>query len=63
VAPENFDRLFDAFYSTKSHGLGLGLSIRRSIIQKHGGRRWAPANKGPGTTLQLVLPATSKPQS
>ena len=57
VAPENLDRLFDAFYSTKSDGLGLGLSISRSIIQRHGGRLWATANEGPGTTLQFVLPA------
>ena len=57
VAPENLDRLFDAFYSTKSDGLGLGLSISRSIIQRLGGRLWATANEGPGTTLQFVLPA------
>ena len=57
VAPENLDRLFDAFYSTKSDGLGLGLSISRSIIQRHGGRLWATLNEGPGTTLQFVLPA------
>jgi PAS domain S-box-containing protein len=57
VAPENLDRLFDAFYSTKSDGLGLGLSISRSIIQRHGGRLWATVNEGPGTTLQFVLPA------
>jgi PAS domain S-box-containing protein len=57
VAPENLDRLFDAFYSTKSDGLGLGLSISRSIIQRHGGRLWATANEVPGTTFQFVLPA------
>ena len=57
VAPENLDRLFDAFYSTKSDGLGLGLSISRSIIQRHGGRLWATANEVPGTTVQFVLPA------
>jgi PAS domain S-box-containing protein len=57
VAPENLDRLFDAFYSTKSDGLGLGLSISRSIIQRHGGRLWATVNEGPGTTLQFMLPA------
>jgi signal transduction histidine kinase len=57
VAPENLDRLFDAFYSTKSDGLGLGLSISRSIIQRHGGRLWATVNEGPGTTLQFLLPA------
>jgi PAS domain S-box-containing protein len=57
VAPENLDRLFDAFYSTKSDGLGLGLSISRSIIQRHGGRLWATANEVPGPTFQFVLPA------
>ena len=59
VTPETRDRLFDAFYTTKAHGLGMGLSISRNIIERHGGRLWATANPGPGATFQFVLPASS----
>jgi signal transduction histidine kinase len=51
------DKLFQAFYTTKPHGLGLGLAICRSIIQAHGGRLWAEANNGPGATFAFRLPA------
>jgi PAS domain S-box-containing protein len=51
------DRLFDAFYTTKPGGLGMGLSICRSIIDAHGGRLWASANAPQGAILQFVLPA------
>jgi C4-dicarboxylate-specific signal transduction histidine kinase len=61
VAAEHMERLFDAFFTTKGHGLGVGLSISRSIVQGHGGRLWATANEGPGTTFQFVLPASSQP--
>ena len=60
IAPESLDRLFDAFYTTKAQGLGMGLSISRSIIQGHGGRLWATANAGPGATLQFAIPAGNK---
>jgi PAS domain S-box-containing protein len=57
IAPQSLDRLFDAFYTTKPHGLGLGLAISRRIIEAHGGRLWATPNTGPGVTFQLTLPA------
>ena len=63
VAPENLGRLFEAFYTTKPDGLGMGLSISRSLVQAHGGRLWATRNPGPGTTFQFVLPAGNKPAS
>jgi PAS domain S-box-containing protein len=57
IDPQSLDRLFDAFYTTKPHGLGLGLAISRRIIEAHGGRLWATPNTGPGVTFQFTLPA------
>jgi C4-dicarboxylate-specific signal transduction histidine kinase len=54
--PANPERVFDAFYTTKPGGLGMGLSICRSIIEAHGGRLWASANMPRGATLQFTLP-------
>src|ERR1700674_4656862 len=56
IPAENADRLFNAFFTTKSGGMGMGLSICRSIIEAHGGRVSASANEGAGATFQFVLP-------
>ena len=54
--PESVARLFDAFYTTKPGGMGMGLSICRSIVEAHGGRIWASRTAAPGTVLQFMLP-------
>ena len=54
--PEAADRLFQAFYTTKNDGMGIGLSISRSIIEAHQGRLWATVNNGPGVTFSFSIP-------
>ena len=56
IDPENVDRLFDAFFTTKPNGMGMGLSVCRSIIQSHGGRIWASRNVGAGAAFHFTLP-------
>jgi PAS domain S-box-containing protein len=58
--PSHLERVFDAFYTTKSDGLGMGLSICRSIIDAHGGRLWAEANEPRGALFQFTLPAVQE---
>jgi C4-dicarboxylate-specific signal transduction histidine kinase len=56
LGPEHSSRMFEAFYTTKVEGIGMGLTISRSIIEAHGGRLWAVANDGPGSTFYFTLP-------
>src|SRR5262249_6814886 len=60
LAPQHLDRLFEAFYTTKPQGLGLGLAIRRRVIEWHRGRLWATANEGKGATFQFTVPLGSE---
>jgi PAS domain S-box-containing protein len=57
LPPENIDKMFDAFFTTKAQGTGLGLAITRSIIESHGGRIWAAPNSGRGATFYFTLPS------
>ena len=58
--PDEQERLFEPFYSTKAEGMGLGLWITRTIVAGHGGRLWAEPNAGHGATFHLALPVNRK---
>ncbi len=57
---QNMDKIFDSFYTTKSGGMGIGLALSRSIIDRHQGRLWAEPNDGPGATFAFTIPSRSK---
>jgi signal transduction histidine kinase len=63
ISDDNADRLFSAFFTTKSGGMGMGLSICHSIIEAHGGRLWATANVPHGATFQFTLPVNADIES
>jgi signal transduction histidine kinase len=59
LPPQQADKIFNAFFTTKTHGTGMGLRISQSIIESHGGRLWAADNSPHGTTFQFTLPVTA----
>jgi signal transduction histidine kinase len=63
ICAESADRMFDAFFTTKSSGMGMGLSICRSIIEAHGGRLWATADVPRGATFRFTLPMNAGAES
>jgi signal transduction histidine kinase len=56
ITQHDMERLFEAFYTTKSDGMGMGLSVSRSIIERHSGRLWATPNDDPGATFSFSIP-------
>jgi hypothetical protein len=60
VEPERLDQIFKPFYTTRNSGLGMGLSICRSIIDAHGGRLWTEANQPRGAVFQFTMPAAQE---
>jgi PAS domain S-box-containing protein len=63
IDPSTIEKIFEPFYTTKSTGMGMGLSICRSILQHHGGRLWATANDAPGTSFHFALPKYHKEEA
>ena len=58
---EGLRSIFDPFFTTKPHGIGIGLSISRSIVEAHSGRLWAARNDAPGATITFMLPLHEPP--
>jgi signal transduction histidine kinase len=56
LEPDGVDKVFEAFYTTKRGGMGIGLSVSRSIIESHNGRLWAAPNDGPGASFSFSIP-------
>jgi two-component system sensor kinase FixL len=56
------DRIFDSFFTTREHGMGLGLSIAHSLVAAHGGRIWAENNAEGGATFRFTIPADGPPR-
>jgi signal transduction histidine kinase len=63
LPPQQPDRIFDAFFTTKSQGIGLGLRISRTIVEAHGGRLWATDNPPRGASFHFTLPCGEAPQN
>lgn len=61
LEPRSQDRIFDAFFTTKKAGMGVGLAVSRSIIESHQGRLWAESNQGPGATFAFSIPTSREP--
>ena len=58
--PQTADKIFQAFYTTKTDGMGIGLSVSRSIIEAHQGHLWATPNDGPGSTFSFAIPCRAE---
>jgi signal transduction histidine kinase len=56
IPPETAERVFDAFFTTKAHGMGMGLPVSRTIVEAHGGKIWVENNRGPGATFHFTVP-------